>query len=531
METSQLQSVMKHRNMLEGILVGVLMVVFGSLLLSNIRDAAPAPEHDEYLVLMSSIIYSNGISPTTKGMWSQLESDQKAFPLAPRLANASYQFFGPDIFSRRKLIILLKTLSLAPLYIVLRSFVSPVSALIVLAFYAFCSLHIASSVVLHDRGFSIFFASFAIGFLALIRPNIHKLRLAIFALLAGLCSSATLATYNLSYVFPIFMFFLLIWKLRECDLPRNPRLFVIGAYLLPLVVTFSSSFKVFREQFASRNYALTYSVLGHGWNPFEIVGIMASNFLQSLKLLFVGLSWSASDGMAAHPGTLVGSLFALLAAFGLVTCFKNRKSLPYVAFFVLQFLTYQIFMGLWRPRMWLVTLIGIVFVAGVGIENALAFVDRQRRLVVPARIILAIFLVWHGISGWNMFTKHTAKTAFYKPEFVELYSVAASLEAAPPKRTAVLFGSPILADAFFATRTYAQLTHPGSNVAQVATLKRTDLQIFDEKEFSEEKLAAYDKLLVFEENGIPAHELLTKNRYVQTACSWTRFRCFVKNPG
>lgn len=352
-------------------------------------------EHDELSWTVTSLFHQYGIVASEKGVWSLHDTAAQRFPVSIKINQLSFVVFGKDFLSPKKMLIVVNIISLFFFYLVSRRFMSKKSSLTITLLYSLSTYNLIANRVVVAPIFSQLFIFPAILLLSILSIK-STLRNYVFVFLAGVAISLNLLTHNLSYTLPLvgiaLLYFFAYKHISSCGIWFSLKHFLALLIIFLIPIAFSSQIWLpgIREEVLSKSYALGNTAFGIKQNKFYFsIDKMINNASVVKKQLFDSLEYETSDFIVRYPGPLVNKIVSIGFLLGLiVSVLKIKRYLPLLIWLFLVSLTYHLFLGLFLPRMWTLT-IGLLYLfAGITIDIILKYLSK---LKVPK--VLGLILI------------------------------------------------------------------------------------------------------------------------------------------
>ncbi|MFH1263666.1 MAG: glycosyltransferase family 39 protein [Pseudomonadota bacterium] len=529
-------SFLLESRLVRGALVGALILLFAFLLFRNIGVKPSGIEGDEFAVVLGSYLHDHGIPPVEKGIWSVHQDTFDQYPFTRWIPQVGFRLFGDDLLSPRKFLILLKAGSLLFLFLSLRNLTSFSTAICILLLYAFGTLHLLSSVVVIEGSLCEPWIALSLYLLTRVRMVRHGPLRILTLVGAGAAVTATLFTYNIVYGFSFCaVLTVFVEVFRQGNGSFKKKIAWLFCFLIPIAAFSPLWLRPFRSQASSRSYALEYSALKEGLSVEQRLKAVTFNARFAGGQLLRPLLYEGSDMLATYPARLVPPLFSLLGLAGLVFLFaRGKRWWPYGTLFVVNAGLYQVLMGLWLPRMWLITIFGLAILASFGTERLLEFARRHsRRAAIVANTILLLASAGTAYSQWRLFSDHGALAPRLTGPSREMVEVAETYRLSAPGSVLFSIADPAFRNQFLTARAFVDLAKGKVDPAVVRTETLESLSIY-----SEEGLLSSDELsdrrvrrvVVFMDSSSLANPLVAAG-FKPVPSPWRFFTEFTRDAG
>jgi hypothetical protein len=169
------------------------------------------------------------------------------------------------------------------------------------------------------------------------------------------------------------------------------------------------------------------------------------------------------------PSTLIFPPVTIVAFAGLGIAFIRKPFRPYAWVFLLNFFFYQVLMGLWFPRGWLVTWMGMIILVGVALFHAECFCRRRRRGFALFVLVSILSTAAVSIQQWRLFVRNTTTSRFYVTPFADMLALVSTYQTTPQGTVAFVFpplASSLYDEWFLAAGKYQEIkTHKAASYA------------------------------------------------------------------
>lgn len=392
----------------------------------NIDNFPYGLEGDEITWSVSSLLTKYSIPPSSVGVWSLIENLAKIFPVSITLNQVSFYLFGYSLFSPRKMLVLISSLSLIFFYLFLQKFISKKAALLTVFWYSFSAYFLATSSIPLQHGFNAAVLMPSLLFLAEIKTNLEKnnLKKTIFySFLSSLFILLSLFTYNLTFLMPlvgiVWIFFLFIaLRKNQSHFKLKNWLMIFTIYCVPFLIFTSAIYQLIHTEFQTRSYALGNAMFNNQqtFNNFfsELINKLATNWHTIFNQLFTQGKNSFGDMLIPSGYSILDYLILPFFLLGLAISFTKLKKYAFLTiWFTFGLLIYHLIFGLNCPRMWAISFILLSSFIGVGIDWALQFFSKKKYVkFIGTFITFLIILLSINLNVQKYFELTTKQTSF-----------------------------------------------------------------------------------------------------------------------
>lgn len=445
-------------------------------------------EGDEFSWTTTSFFHQYNLPAASKGIYSLHDANAQAFPVSIKINQLSFALFGSDFLSPRKMLVLLNIFSLMFFYVLVRQFLSKEASLVILLLYSFSTYKLIASRIALPGAFSEILTYPALVLPFLISPK-KRLRSCIALLLSGIVVCLSLLTYNLAYTLPLMGIAIIVFIAIKCGAPLKDVFLFAVIFLLPILLTSQLWWPNLQQESRTKVYVLDNSVFNFQEKTLSIRPI--SNNIRTIgEQLFASLTYSTSDMLVSYPGPLINRVVGWAFLIGLLlVSVSARKYWPLLVWFLLTGGVYQVLLGLYVPRMWILTIGSVYLLFGVALDRILALIEK---LPSPAsfifKVLVVLVVVFIVLSDFQVYKNYAVKNPSYLTaarEIIELVKehqaqignnlifVLSTQENLPPNP---------LSNVYATTSFYYLAQHP-EEAGIFAQHNRESLKVFTEPEF------------------------------------------------
>lgn len=471
-------------------------------------------ENDEMSVTIASYFDYYHIKPTSKGIWSLVETNLSTFPVTNKINQLSFIIFGEDIMSPRKILVVTSVLSLIAFYLLCRLIFSFPTTYVLLILYSFSPYKLITSRIPQAPPYSDLFI-YPCLMLVLLMSNKNKFLTPLMLLLSGLMITLSILTYNLAYTFPFIMITIIIIKNYFLNINIKKTILYILIFLLPMII-FLPSIKSGIIQEANKSYALSHSFINRETKQLNFSNLI-NNLITLNKIMFKGLTYDTSDFTVRYSDTLVNRIIIILSILGIgIALVKFKKYYYLVIWLIGGVFIYQLLLGLYLPRMWFVNYGLIFLLAGVSIEFIIDYFKKQNNIISIILSILTVLIIAY-ILNKNFLNYHEAlNNSSYLVSQREIYEIIKSNQKSIGKD--VLFILPTLGQfpvnyVYSAVSFYYLKEHLGL-AANFQSIDRQVYGVIDINEFldnSQKYLFSYKKWIIDNQINSSINDILVNH--------------------
>lgn len=469
--------------------IALLAIILLVSLIIRWRDIENIPygvENDEFSWIATSIFHQHNILASEKGIWSLHDTNAQRFPVSIAINILSFKLFGADFLSPRKILILVNIISLIFFYFLARKFLSRSTSLIFTLLYSLSAYKLIFSRIVLPNFFSELFAYPAILLLLAINPK--KLFWSFLAtLLAGTSILLSILTYNLAYMLPLVSITILIFTTVTKKIDIKLTIFLLFIFLLPLLFFSQKWFIGIGGEANNKSYAFMNTI--YDSKEKKIYTDRFVNNLTTVKeQLFKHLKYSTGDMAVLYPGPLVNSLISTLFIFGVVfALFELKRYFPLVAWLLISSVTYQIILGLFLPRMWVLT-IGLIYLfAGITLDRIYNFTLKYIQIhifVLLVSLLSILYITFSNISLYYAYAINNPSFLISHREILEIAkkhknTISENVLFVAPNETS----SPTNINVIYAVISFTYLTANPEKASYLANNDRKTLGVLTKDEF------------------------------------------------
>lgn len=437
-------------------------------------------EGDEVSWAITSLLSQYQIPVDSKGLAGYHDNVATIFPVSIFINRLGYKIFGVDIFSARKILILISALAVVSFYILNRFYFSAFVSLIISTFFSLSSYKLITSKVAEPHSYSDIFLYFS--FICFLVTYFLKFRFKyFFAFISGLGMTLTLLTYNLAYWIPLLLIVTHLFALIFKKILIKDFILILVIFLIPLILTSRHLITGFKSEFDGKKYALNNLTIDLDNKKINLVNIKR-NSLVVFNQLFNKLFYETADFLVWHNSSLISRWISISALFGLIFALFQFKKYFFVILYSFLFIAVTVMTGFYLPRMWMIGVASFFILSGITISQLLEFF-RQKKLYFIYVVILLIFSFFVVKSELQVFYTEAINNQSYPGKHREITDLARKYEKNLSKNVYFVSAAEINTSLIYPIATFYYLAvNPGN----FELIRKTDIEflnIFTPEEF------------------------------------------------
>lgn len=402
-------------------LVFLLVILLFSFLIRwhNINSQPYGIEGDEFAWTASSMLVKYDKIPSDFSVWQPISHLTTVFPITIKLNQLSFYLFGDDFLSPRKMISLLSTVGLLYFYLFLRSFVSWKSACIGVLLYSLSSYKLISSLIPLQGMYSELFFYPALLFLSFLEPRNRTISI-LFIIMSSICMTLSFLTYNVGFLLPFFALCTVLYVIHMKKIKRKDTIVFFSILLLLSLLSLIVSWKTIYSELTNRSFMLGNSVISYTPTILIHPKQLIANGENVIHQLFFQLENHTSDMLLTHSSTIIPKPLGLLFLIGLLFAFFSPVYSLLIIIFITQMAIYHILLGLYQPRIWIITVGLLYMLMAVYIEKLLFITRKVGGLFQPIAILMFFLFSLVAVHQDSVVYQQILKNQSYKHDIREI---------------------------------------------------------------------------------------------------------------
>lgn len=474
------------------LLVIILVFVSSFLIRWNKIESKPyGIEGDEFSWMVTSFFSAHQIPAQEKGIWSMHTSMAGDYPVPIFVDKIGFFLFGNDMFSTRKILVLINSIALIFFYLLSRNFFSRFVSMIITLLYSFTYYKLISTRIAMGPAYIDFFLYFT--FYSLTKTFYLNSRWKyLFIVFSGIGATLSVLTSNISYIIPVICLIYIFSQLFNSKTAKKEFLVILFIFLLPLIYFSPKWTSSFKEENARKKYALSHSVFDLEKKQFNLS--KARENLQTINgQLFKGLTYQTSDMLVFYDSPLFPKIITVWAILGLLFGLISLRRYFFVVLWFISTFSMSVMLGLFLPRMWVIG-IGSFFVLDGIIISYFEEQIKNKDINLIFKIILMIIVIIYIRSSLDIFYSKAVNNPSFLSKHREIVDLAKKYKKDIPKKIIFISTPEFNRGVVYPAINYYFLVEDLRNKEIIMKTKEDYFQILNEDELINKSTTNFDAI-------------------------------------